>query len=604
MKKIYIVLLSGIFSTLLMHQALQSQTINLTGKVINSQGAAISGASVSVADLGINETTDGNGNFTINYSSGTSLNEINANGLRSYFDGHALYIASNNEPVTVTIHDVLGRQYATILSSEILSGEFKIYPAAYIQTSSPNFYLISVEVGEQTYTHKFLNKAIAGAGKGLFFLRETETSDVPANVKSVQASFVMKVSHDDYRTKTYSLDCNDCPYMEITLEDKLPAAPDNLVATSPNSSSVELSWNDNSDNETGFRIERAINFLGWEDFSLLSEQGANTTSYTDGDVIQGNLYKYRVAAFNDGGTSAFSEEVPVTVQTANPIELSGPSTSSGDFSLTVTYSWPGMLGSTSDRFVLEESTSPSSGFAEIDNSPWNQRPTSYTFNLSRSTGTYYYRARAYNATGWTNYTDVISVAVNTPAQTADLTIVNNSSYNMIDIRLNDQQQAATGEAIYPQGEYTFEFSSSGSVSYYLGVGFWDDTYRDVWFYLVGTTNVTVGANTTITFENPTIAQMLTNFSGSRNWTGEYWDAYAGIHFATYTYNSNGSWTLYDDGTPIASGTVSLVDWPVYSSYLTFQHCGGCEVITLWYPFGQFYQNNGPASWPTILYTAQ
>jgi hypothetical protein len=52
MKKIYIVLLSGIFSTLLMHQALQSQTINLTGKVINSQGAAISGASVSVADLG------------------------------------------------------------------------------------------------------------------------------------------------------------------------------------------------------------------------------------------------------------------------------------------------------------------------------------------------------------------------------------------------------------------------------------------------------------------------------------------------------------------------------------------------------------------------
>jgi ABC-type antimicrobial peptide transport system permease subunit len=100
----------------------------------------------------------------------------------------------------------------------------------------------------------------------------------------------------------------------------------------------------------------------------------------------------------------------------------------------------------------------------------------------------------------------------------------------LDIRLNDQQQAATGEAIYPQGEYTFEFSSSGSVSYYLGVGFWDDTYRDVWFYLVGTTNVTVGANTTITFENPTIAQMLTNFSGSRNWTGEYWDAYAGNSF--------------------------------------------------------------------------
>jgi hypothetical protein len=37
-----------------------------------------------------------------------------------------------------------------------------------------------------------------------------------------------------------------------------PAAPTNLVATAVSSSQINLTWTDNSNNETGFKIERCI----------------------------------------------------------------------------------------------------------------------------------------------------------------------------------------------------------------------------------------------------------------------------------------------------------------------------------------------------------
>ena len=73
-------------------------------------------------------------------------------------------------------------------------------------------------------------------------------------------------------------------------------APSNLVVT-PNPStegSIGLTWQDNSDNETGFAIERSTDNVSW---SQIDTVGANVTSYTDTTASAGVFYYYRVRAF-------------------------------------------------------------------------------------------------------------------------------------------------------------------------------------------------------------------------------------------------------------------------------------------------------------------
>lgn len=91
---------------------------------------------------------------------------------------------------------------------------------------------------------------------------------------------------------------------------EVPAAPDNLNAVvSDTDISVELSWQDNSDNESGFVLERKLNTEGEDGFSqVLGDLEADTVLVTDNDVglEAGKGYEYRVKAFNDSEDSDYS----------------------------------------------------------------------------------------------------------------------------------------------------------------------------------------------------------------------------------------------------------------------------------------------------------
>jgi fibronectin type III domain protein len=83
-----------------------------------------------------------------------------------------------------------------------------------------------------------------------------------------------------------------------------PRAPTNLTATAVSSSQINLSWTDNSNNETGFVINRT------QDPSVLwnyvTTVGANVTSYSNTGLHASTTYFYRVQAINAGGGSAWS----------------------------------------------------------------------------------------------------------------------------------------------------------------------------------------------------------------------------------------------------------------------------------------------------------
>jgi hypothetical protein len=85
-----------------------------------------------------------------------------------------------------------------------------------------------------------------------------------------------------------------------------PAAPSDLYGSADSSGSfINLTWTDNSNNETAFILARQFNNGAWIDsFAVI---GAGTTSYTDSSLAPGT-YVYRVKAVNQYGESLESNE--------------------------------------------------------------------------------------------------------------------------------------------------------------------------------------------------------------------------------------------------------------------------------------------------------
>lgn len=91
----------------------------------------------------------------------------------------------------------------------------------------------------------------------------------------------------------------------IAGDEERPQAPTDLVGTG-NSQSVSLSWQDNSNIEEAYLIERSFDTCPYRVIAILPE---NTTSYTDTPLYVG-LARYRVFAHRTfGGNSVYSNEI-------------------------------------------------------------------------------------------------------------------------------------------------------------------------------------------------------------------------------------------------------------------------------------------------------
>jgi hypothetical protein len=88
-----------------------------------------------------------------------------------------------------------------------------------------------------------------------------------------------------------------------------PAAPSNLTATRLNNTRIRINWQDNSNNEDGFKIERSTDGVN---FTQIATVGANTTSFTNSGLSRNTTYYYRVRAFNQAGDSAYSNVASAT----------------------------------------------------------------------------------------------------------------------------------------------------------------------------------------------------------------------------------------------------------------------------------------------------
>lgn len=103
------------------------------------------------------------------------------------------------------------------------------------------------------------------------------------------------------------------------LEATPPAVPSNVSIGEVTSNSAQVSWSDNSDNEQGFKVERSSNGVN---FSQVATVGTGTTSYLDTSLSNNTRYWYRVAAYNESGSTISPPSAPKYTLAAAPSNVS------------------------------------------------------------------------------------------------------------------------------------------------------------------------------------------------------------------------------------------------------------------------------------------
>jgi titin len=190
----------------------------------------------------------------------------------------------------------------------------------------------------------------------------------------------------------------------------LPAAPSELTAAAASSTAVNLSWKDNSDNETGFDIERSTDNVS---FSLLTTLEAGSQSYTDKGLTAGTTYYYRIRAVIAGGGSGYSDTASATPAVrvpAKPSGLQAVAPTSSAVNLTWTDNSANETG-----FVVERS-GDDAVFTVL--STVGAGTVSYQDGTVAPLTTYYYRVAAKGADGNSAYSD--TAGVKTPAHIPDI----------------------------------------------------------------------------------------------------------------------------------------------------------------------------------------
>jgi len=191
-----------------------------------------------------------------------------------------------------------------------------------------------------------------------------------------------------------------CSPKSENINSSIPNPPTNLTGIVLSEVRVKLTWEDKSDNELGFIVERKKD---GEDWQKIKDIPANITSYIDTGLNPGSKYYYRVKAYNASGNSVYSNEIicntPIII---GPTNLSAGVTSDGKV-----------------RLVWEDNSEIEEGYKiekEINGS-WieigsvSSNTNTYIDNNVTSGNTYSYRVKAYYSNIDSEYSNIASVFI-------------------------------------------------------------------------------------------------------------------------------------------------------------------------------------------------
>jgi hypothetical protein len=174
-----------------------------------------------------------------------------------------------------------------------------------------------------------------------------------------------------------------------------PAVPTALTATATGSSTINITWKDNSTNETAFALQRSTSATAG--FTSIASLAANTVSYANTGLAAGTTYYYRILASNGAGASAWSSVASATTQAAATVPATPSAlvaTPKGCLTMNLTWS---DNSNNETGFTVARSTSVSGTYSTIATLPANT--VTYTNTGLIKGRRYYYQVKATNATG-------------------------------------------------------------------------------------------------------------------------------------------------------------------------------------------------------------
>jgi hypothetical protein len=207
----------------------------------------------------------------------------------------------------------------------------------------------------------------------------------------------------------------------------LPNNPSNLTAAVVSSSQINLTWADNSSDETGFKVERSADN---NTFTEIATTAANAMAYSSTGLSANTTYYYRIRATNANGNSNYSNVISATTQQSSP---TAPTNLIGIVMSTTSIKLDWTDSSINETNFLVQRCSGVTCTAFVTIASGTLVPNTVTLtNTGLTNGTVYrYRIGATNSFG-TNYSNIITVTSGIPAVPTGLTaaVISNSQINL------------------------------------------------------------------------------------------------------------------------------------------------------------------------------
>jgi hypothetical protein len=218
---------------------------------------------------------------------------------------------------------------------------------------------------------------------------------------------------------------NFSPAAQVTtLNLEIPAPPSTLRLISSSEDSVLVQWDDNSDFEDGFVLEKSEGDSNH--FIKLYTSNFNQTTFKDKNIQSNNNY-YRVKSFNAGGFSSYSNTLFVYLEGISnfpnsPINFRNKSTGVDNITLQWKDNSDNETGFEIQRFGPDDKSIVN--FIKVD-----ANDSSFIDNRLKSNADYSYYIRAFNENGYSGYSDKIIVhtsPIDIPAAPSSVQVISST----------------------------------------------------------------------------------------------------------------------------------------------------------------------------------
>ncbi len=315
----------------------------------------------------------------------------------------------------------------------------------------------------------------------------------------------------------------------------VPAAPTALSISSLTSSTVNLAWTVNSNNETGFNIYKSTSVSG--PFTLDSQVGITTSSASVTDLSPSTTYYFKVAAYNANGASGFTNTANATTDSL-PMTPTAPTSLviSSKTSTSITLSWTDN-SSNETGFNIYQSTSAVGTFTlatQVSTPGTSGAATGLTPNT-----TYYFKINAYNANGVSGFSNMSSGTTDAllavPADPTNVSIQNITSQSALLVWTDSTDETsyqvgtcrsptvdrATGRLVCASLSFTLTATLSANSTGYIFSGLSPGTSYSRFVRAVNNNGVSgaIGASFTTTATAPILR--VVNDLDHQTYTGPY-----------------------------------------------------------------------------------